>query len=77
MEKAGRPAETAYIQTARGVKTDNIHVLAKTSASVVNWPSGPVVQRPISQAAKRPTIPQQPKPIPVKHRRATEKALGY
>ena len=28
-KKAGRPAETAHIQTARGLKTDNIHVMAK------------------------------------------------
>ena len=76
-EEKSQPAKTAYTQTASGVKTDNLHVLAKTSAFVVNWPSGLVVQRPSGLAAKRRTTPQQSIQIPVQPRRATEKALGY
>ena len=39
-----QPAKMGHTQTASGVKTDNLHVLAKTSAFVVKlaqWPSGP------------------------------------
>lgn len=73
MKKANQP-KPAYIQTASGVKTYNIHMYwQKTSAFVVNWPSGPAAQQPSGQAASNSitTIP-----IPVQHRRATEKALG-
>ena len=45
-DKSQPVKKTAYIQTARGVKTDNLPVLAKTSVFVVNWLRGPVVQRP-------------------------------
>ena len=72
-----QPAKMGHTQTASGVKTDNLHVLAKTSAFVVNWPSGLVVQRPSGLAAKRHTTPQRSIQIPVPPRRATEKALGY
>ena len=46
-------------QTVSGVKTDNLHVLAKTSAFVVNWPSGLVVQRPSGLAAYSPVEQQK------------------
>ena len=73
-----QPAKNGLpVQTASGVKTYNLHVLAKTSAFVVKWPGGPVVQRPSGLAAKRRTTLQQPIQIPVQPRQATEKALGY
>ena len=76
MKKVDQPKRLTYRQLG-GVKTYNLQVPAKTSAFVVNWPSGLVVQRPSGLAAKRRTTPQQSIQIPVQPRRATEKALGY
>ena len=73
-EEKSQPAKTAYTQAASDVKTDNLHVLAKTSASVVNWPSGLVAQRSSGQAAYSSTaIYTDSDTAPSSNR----KALGY
>ena len=87
MKKVNQPKRLTYRQLSdSSMKTYNLHVLAKTSAFVVKWPSdpaaqwssGPAAQRTSGLATKQHTTPQQPIQIPpVQPRRATEKALGY